>query len=104
MQSTENKIRFVISATSDEYKSIASNFQQAMKSGQLTHIIQIERIQNERWYSQYLAHSRDFQKRHNTDTEKRVYHGCPETATNMIIEDCFNRSFAGKNGEFRFCF
>ncbi|CAF3082703.1 unnamed protein product [Rotaria sp. Silwood2] len=32
------------------------------------------------------------------DTEKRLYHGCPEHAANLIIEDCFNRSFAGKNG------
>ena len=71
-------------------------------AGQRTQIIQIDRIQNERWYSQYLAHSRDFHKRHNADSEKRLYHGCPETAANLIIEDCFNRSFAGKNGEFLF--
>ncbi|CAF4944171.1 unnamed protein product, partial [Rotaria sp. Silwood1] len=31
-------------------------------------------------------------------TEKRLYHGCPEKAANSIIEDCFNRSFAGVNG------
>ncbi len=100
-KSRENKIRFVLPTTSDEYKSVFTSFQQTI-NGKYTAIIQIERIQNERWYAQYLAHNRDFQKRHKTDTEKRLYHGCPETAVNLIIEDCFNRSFAGKNG--KFCF
>jgi hypothetical protein len=102
-KSTENKKRFVLSTTSDEYKSIVSNFDQSMK-GNYTNIIRIERIQNERWYMQYLAHSRDFKRRLNTDTEKRLYHGCPEQAANLIIEDCFNRSFAGVNGKFNLCY
>jgi hypothetical protein len=101
-KSTEDKIRFVLSTTSDEYKSIVSNFDQAMK-GQYTQIIRIERIHNERWYMQYLAHSKDFKKRLKKDTEKRLYHGCPENAANSIIEDCFNRSFAGANGKFNLC-
>jgi hypothetical protein len=52
---------------------------------------------------QYLAHHEDFKKRLSTDTEKRLYHGCPEQAANSIIEDCFNRSFAGVNGRFHVC-
>ncbi len=68
--------------------------------GKYTQIIRVERIQNERWYMQYLAHDKDFKRRLNTDTEKRLYHGCPEQAANSIIEDCFNRSFAGVNGKF----
>jgi hypothetical protein len=96
-KSRENKIRFVLVTKSNEYKSILTDFQKTM-NGQYTQIIQIERIQHERWYTQYLAHSRDFKKRLNTDTEKRLYHGCPEAAANLIIEDCFNRSFAGTNG------
>jgi len=66
--------------------------------GKVKNIIKIERIQNERWYFQYLAHKKDFIKRLKKDTEKRLYHGCPQNATNLIIEDCFNRSFAGVNG------
>ncbi|CAF3972280.1 unnamed protein product [Rotaria sp. Silwood2] len=66
--------------------------------GKYTKIIKIERIQNERWLMQYLAHSRGFKRRLNIDTEKRLYHGCSEEAANSIIEDCFNRSFAGANG------
>jgi hypothetical protein len=71
--------------------------------GKYTQIIQIERIQNERWHTQYSAHSRDFKKRLNTNTEKRLYHGCPEDAANSIMEDCFNRSLAGVHGMFNCC-
>ncbi|CAF5106069.1 unnamed protein product, partial [Rotaria sp. Silwood1] len=80
LKSTSNQLRFM-----------------AMK-GKYTKIIKIERIQNERCLLQYLAHCRDFKKRLTVDTEKRLYHGCPEKAANSIIEDCFNRSFAGVNG------
>lgn len=92
------KLRFVVPTDTDEYKSIVTNFDQAM-NGKYSKIIQIERIQNERWYMQYLAHVRDFRKRLNKDTEKRLYHGCPEQAAHLIVEDCFNRSFAGVNGK-----
>jgi hypothetical protein len=103
-KSTENKKRFILSTRSDEYTSIVSNFDQAMK-GSYTNIIRIERIQNQRWYMQYLAHSQDFKGRLKTDTEKRLYHGCSDVAASSIIEDCFNRSFAGVNGELDFyCF
>jgi tRNA/tmRNA/rRNA uracil-C5-methylase (TrmA/RlmC/RlmD family) len=96
-QSAENKMRFTVPNTSEEYRSIISNFDQIMR-GKYAQIIRLERIQNERWYLQYLAHSRDFRKRLNADTEKRLYHGCPEQAANSIIEGCFNRSYAGING------
>jgi len=96
-------VRFILVTTSDEYKLILTDFHQTM-NGEYTRIIKIERIQNERWYTQYLAHRRDFKKHHNKDTEKHLYHGCPETAANLIIEDCFNRSFAGVNGTHFFCF
>ncbi|CAF1112970.1 unnamed protein product [Adineta steineri] len=32
--------------------------------------------------------------------KKRLYHGCPEGPADAIIQDCFNRSFAGVNGIF----
>ncbi|CAF3207225.1 unnamed protein product [Rotaria sp. Silwood2] len=65
-----------------------------------TKITKIERIQNERWYMQYLAHKEDFERRLNMNTEKILYHVCPEQAAHSIIQDCFNRSFAGVNGKF----
>ncbi len=96
-KSPENKMRFIVPNTSEEYRSVINNFDQIMR-GKYAQIIRLERIQNERWYLQYLAHSRDFRKRLNADTEKRLYHGCPEQAANSIIEGCFNRSYAGING------
>ena len=94
-------MRFGLSARAGEYKSIVTNFDQAMK-GKYTQIIRIERIQNERWYIQYLAHSRNFKTLLNTDTEKCLYHGCPEQAASSIMVDGFNRSFAGVNGKVSF--
>ncbi|CAF1154227.1 unnamed protein product [Adineta steineri] len=96
-KSNEKKIRFELSNTTDEYKSISTNFDQVMK-GKYTQIIRIERVQNERWYIQYFAHSQHFKARLSTDTEKYLYHGCPDNAANAIMDDCFNRSFAGVNG------
>ncbi|CAF1475066.1 unnamed protein product [Rotaria sp. Silwood1] len=96
---TENKIRFKLSNTADEYQSIVTNFNLSMK-GKYTQIIRIERIQNERWYIQYLAHSQSFKRILDKDTEKRLYHGCPQEAADKIVKSCFNRSFAGVNGKF----
>ncbi|UJR18179.1 hypothetical protein I4U23_005079 [Adineta vaga] len=96
-KSAENKLRFVVPSDSAEYKSIIADFDQTMKR-KYTTIIQIERIQNERWYIQYVAHSREFIQRLNIDTEKSLYHGCSQPVADLIIEDCFNRSFAGTHG------
>ncbi len=95
--SAGKKFRFIVPYKSDEFKTIQEEFSRAMK-GKLKNIIRIERIQNERWYFQYLAHKKDFFKRLNKNSEKRLYHGCPEHVQDSIIDDCFNRSFAGVNG------
>ncbi|UJR30282.1 hypothetical protein I4U23_017820 [Adineta vaga] len=63
-----------------------------------TKIVRIERIQNEQWYLQYFAHSEGFKKRLHQNTEKILYHGCPEIAANSIIKKCFDRNFSGVNG------
>jgi hypothetical protein len=98
-----DQLRFIVLKNTDEYKSIVNNFDKTMR-GKYREILKVERIQNERWYMQYIAHSKDFKKRLNADTEKRLYHGCPEEAANLIIKDCFNRSFAGVNGIYFFSF
>ncbi|CAF1149153.1 unnamed protein product [Adineta steineri] len=95
--SKQNQIKLLVPKNTEEFKSIAINFDTAMK-GNYTEIVKIERIQNERWYMQYLAHCKDFKKRLSQDTENRLYHGCPQVAANSIMDDCFNRSFAGVNG------
>lgn len=90
--------RVVVPSNSSEYKQIGDQFVQSMK-GKMKKIIRIERIENERWYFQYSAHKKDFLKRLNEETERRLYHGCPNQVLNSIIQDCFNRSFAGVHGQ-----
>jgi poly [ADP-ribose] polymerase 10/14/15 len=72
-------------------------FQQAMK-GNCKQVVRVERIQNEQWYIQYIAHSKGFCRKLNKNTERRLYHGCSQEAANSIIKSCFNRSFAGIHG------
>jgi hypothetical protein len=100
--SKEDQMRLIVPKNTDEYKSIIKTFDEGMR-GKYKEIIKLERIQNERWYMQYMAHSKDFKKRLNEDTEIRLYHGCPDQAADLIIHDCFNRSFAGVNGILFFC-
>ena len=92
-----NQIKYIIPSHTDEYKSIISEFDKTMKRI-YKDIVRLERIQNERWYMQYMAHWKDFKQRLNKDTEKLLYHGCSELSANLIVKECFNRSFAGVNG------
>ena len=82
--STKNETRVMVSNTTDEYKTILTNFHASME-GNDKKIIKIERIQNQRWYKQYSAHSEDFRTRLQQDTEKRLYHGCDEEAAKSIV-------------------
>jgi hypothetical protein len=96
-QRTNNdQMRVIVSENTDEYNSIILKFAEAMK-GKYREIIKLERIQNERWYIQYMSHAKEFKQRLNEDTEKRLYHGCSNHSADLIIQDCFNRSFAGVN-------
>ena len=96
-RSDDDQLRFIVPEGTDEYNSIISKFDEQMQ-GYYTEIVKLERIQNERWYMQYIAHRKDFKKRLGMNTEKHLYHGCPELPADLIINDCFNRSFAGVNG------
>ena len=80
-------------------------------------IIQIERIQNQRWYKQYSAHECEFRQKLGKQTEQWLFHGrflkylihfysfifralgCDERASKNIELECFNRSYAGQHGE-----
>jgi len=77
-----------------EYITALDHFNQTML-GKYEQI-QIERIQNQRWYTAYKAY-KHFSKQ--KETEKLLFHGCTETSAQMIIHSCFNRSFAGVNGK-----
>jgi hypothetical protein len=91
---SEDVIRHMLNVNDSDYINALAQFNQTM-SGKYTWI-QIERIQNQRWYTAYKT-LRHYSKQN--DTEQLLFHGCPETSADMIIHSCFNRSFAGVNGK-----
>jgi hypothetical protein len=93
---SEDVIRCLLNVNDSEYTNVLTQFDQTM-SGKYSWI-QIERIQNQRWYTAYKAF-RHYSKQKNT--EQRLFHGCLTTSADMIIHSCFNRSFAGVNGKQR---
>lgn len=93
LQSTDIQ-RFRLESVDPEYIEVLKRFNQTM-SGRCT-IIRIERIQNKRWYTAYKTF-RDYSQQ--IETEAFLFHGCPKTSADMIINTCFNRSFAGVNGK-----
>ncbi|CAF1056140.1 unnamed protein product [Rotaria sp. Silwood1] len=92
-QST-NCCRFILSEHSEEYKNIKDKFNQTMLGNYIC-IKSIERIQNQRWYKQYAAHRDAMNERLKQETQKILFHGCNEDSANSIVEECFNRSYAG---------
>ncbi|UJR24483.1 hypothetical protein I4U23_005858 [Adineta vaga] len=90
-------MRVVLKKESDEYNLINTKFTMAMK-GHYKRIIKIERVQNEQWYRQYVTFKKDFKKRLDEDTERKLYHGCTQVSADLIIGSFFNRTFAGING------
>ena len=60
----------------------------------------IERIQNQRWYKQYAAHRKAMNERFKQENEKQLFHGFNKKSADSIVEECFNRSYAGINGKF----
>ncbi|CAM4880187.1 unnamed protein product [Rotaria socialis] len=89
----DNVVRCVLKVNDNEYTTVLEQFNETM-SGKYTQI-QIERIQNQRWYMAYKAYKHFFKHK---NTEQSLFHGCPESSADMIIHSCFNRSFAGVNG------
>ena len=90
---SENVVRCPLGEDDSEYTDVINRFNETM-SGKYSEI-EINRIQNLRWFTAYRAFRR-FSKQ--KDTEQFLFHGCPETSAEMIIHSCFNRSFAGVNG------
>jgi hypothetical protein len=94
LDQSDNVVRCPLDANDNEFVTVLAQFNQTM-SGKYTQI-QIERIQNLRWYTAYSGFKK-FSKQ--KETQQLLFHGCPETSADMIIYSCFNRSFAGVNGE-----
>ncbi|CAF3865378.1 unnamed protein product [Rotaria magnacalcarata] len=95
--SDQNCKRITLQSSSKEYQDVLARFHVTML-GKYLQIVKIERIQNERWYKQYDAHREDFKRRYPNIDERLLFHGCPSTSADQIIQECFNRSFAGVNG------
>ncbi|CAF3665687.1 unnamed protein product [Rotaria sordida] len=92
LSALNNLTRYILDLETEEYKFVANNFHQTLP---LNQIVQIERIQNRRWYRQYDAHKEDFIERYGKSTERWLFHGCRESrSAEAIIHDCFNRSHA----------
>ena len=99
----ENKEEFNIEKreilpSSDEYKTIVNEFRSTMTSTLFKQIVRVELVWNKRWYRQYMTHKDAFFQRLKKDTEKQLFHGCAESAANNIIQNCFDRSYAGQHG------
>ncbi|CAF4652466.1 unnamed protein product [Rotaria sp. Silwood1] len=82
-----------------KYTAVVNEFWKVMAQNLCTRIVRVELVWNERWYQQYMIHKAEFSERLQRDTEKRLFHGCPETAANNIITEGFNRGYAGRHGK-----
>ncbi|CAF3166024.1 unnamed protein product, partial [Rotaria sp. Silwood2] len=94
--SDANFNRLVLLESSKEYIDVLNQFNSTMKNN-YSEIIKIERIQNERWYKQYAAHRDDFIQRYTQPDERLLFHGCNSISADKIVQECFNRAFAGVN-------
>ncbi|CAF3398745.1 unnamed protein product [Rotaria socialis] len=99
MENDNGRKRIPLKFTSIEYVQVLKQFDAANMKGKYTEIRKIERIQNERWFLQYSAHRDAFKQRSNgSPYEKSLFHGCTDVAVDSIINENFNRAYAGVNG------
>jgi hypothetical protein len=90
---SNNLAQFQVKSDSDEFREIRALFDKTM-ANKYVEIVRIDRIQNKQWYMQYSSY-KSFSPR--KDTERKLFHGCPQHSTQLIIYSFFNRSFAGDN-------
>lgn len=92
----EYPLRIGLSSSSEEYRSILGALRETLSEAQ-TQSARVERIQNTRWYCQYQLEKKDLCKRLKTETERRLFHGCPNQgdALESIARNGFDRSLAG---------
>ena len=99
-----------LSQASPEYKEVKQAFSRTMgvpssvMSGMLNPyqgIVKIQRVQNQKLYSQYIARKRFIDKSNpeGHKNEEILFHGCGGSVTNDINHEGLNRNFAGKNGK-----
>ncbi|XP_070570277.1 protein mono-ADP-ribosyltransferase PARP14-like [Ptychodera flava] len=86
----------ILDPQSEEFQNIDTLYRQSYTPKQT---VQIQRIQNEKLYRQYIVHKQNMEVKNPKDTvnERRLFHG---TSLKNIVEinsDGFNRSYAGAN-------
>lgn len=103
-----------LDASSPEYKEVEQAFSLTLGVVGTLHscmslpyqgVIKIQRIQNQKLYSQYIAR-KWFIDKSNPDghqNEQRLFHGCDVQVTDDINHEGLNRNFAGKHGELFMC-
>ncbi|CAF4917197.1 unnamed protein product [Rotaria sp. Silwood1] len=90
-------MRVHLSPSSEEYRSVLRSFRATISATKTNDNIRIERIQNERLYRQYQIEKKHFYKMLQKDTQKTLYHGCPNDDAKLqsIMEQGLDRSRAG---------
>lgn len=99
-----------LSPTSPEYNEVEQAFSRSMGAVGTLHtnminpyqgIVKIQRIQNQKLYSQYIARKRVINKANpeGHPNERRLFHGCDGSVTDDINHEGLNRNFAGKNSK-----
>jgi hypothetical protein len=80
---------------SDEFQRVAADF-----DGGAPSIVRIDRIENTIWLLQYLNQKEMVDTRIGYDTnEKLLFHGCPYTAAEQILQQGFDHDRIGRHGK-----
>ena len=86
---------------SQEYKDALRHFQNSLPPS-ACQIIELKRIQNPHLYQQYsmMKALMKYDVSSDCQLERELYHGTNKAACEPINHQGFNRTFAGKNGNF----
>ncbi len=80
---------------SNEFRTVASDF-----DGGAPSVIRIDRIENTTWLLQYLNEKEKVDARAGHDAnEKLLFHGCPYSAAEQILQRGFDHDRIGRNGK-----
>ena len=97
MGSSELVKTVIVQEPSNEYKKVEMEFKVTRPN---VKIITIKRIQNPALYYQYVVKRHAMKYKNSTLLERKLFHGTTYETIEKINAQGFNRSFAGKNGEF----
>ncbi|KAM7019145.1 protein mono-ADP-ribosyltransferase PARP14-like [Tautogolabrus adspersus] len=87
--------RFTLTAGTKEYTDVETEL---TKTGLTINIISIERVQNPTLWQGYQLKKKHMEKKNkHTKNERRLFHGTGADSIDLINQDGFNRSHAGKH-------